>query len=116
MLRWSGPIAAASCSACSAVRPPVPPSSRPLILKDGQRITGEVVAEKPNALVRRPGIRHPADPRDQIMRRTKVDEADAGQRGRAPGASSRTRRASSRPGVLKPSGGQGAGRQVSARP
>ncbi len=32
-----------------------------VILKDGQRVTGEIVAEKPNALLRRPGLRHSAD-------------------------------------------------------
>src|SRR5262245_39184352 len=46
-----------------------------LILKDGQRITGEVVAEKQNALYVDLGYDLLRIPRDQIARRTKVDEA-----------------------------------------
>ena len=51
-----------------------------VILKDGQRITGEVVAEKSNALYVDLGYDLLRIPRDQILRRAKVDEAEAGQR------------------------------------
>ena len=67
-----------------------------VILKDGQRITGEVVAEKSNALYVDLGYDILRIPRDQVLRRAKVDEADAGHRGR-PRGSSWTRRASTRP-------------------
>jgi len=46
-----------------------------LILKDGQRVTGEVVAEKQNALYVDLGYDLLRIPRDQIVRRAKVDEA-----------------------------------------
>jgi serine protease Do len=45
-----------------------------LILKDGQRVTGEVVAEKSNALYVDLGYDLLRIPRDQIVRRTKGDE------------------------------------------
>jgi serine protease Do len=45
-----------------------------LTLKDGQRVTGEVVAEKPNALYVDLGYDLLRIPRDQIVRRTKGDE------------------------------------------
>ena len=45
-----------------------------LILKDGQRITGEVVAEKQNALYVDLGYDLLRIPRDQIVRRAKLDE------------------------------------------
>src|SRR3954470_19585076 len=45
-----------------------------LVLKDGQRITGEVVAEKQNALYVDLGYDLLRIPRDQISRRTKLDE------------------------------------------
>ncbi len=54
-----------------------------VILKDGQRITGEVVAEKSNALYVDLGYDLLRIPRDQVLRRTKIDEADAGPRGPA---------------------------------
>lgn len=49
-----------------------------LVLKDGQRVTGDVVAEKPNALYVDLGYDLLRIPRDQIARRAKVDEAAAG--------------------------------------
>jgi serine protease Do len=45
-----------------------------LILKDGQRVTGEVVAEKANALYIDLGYDLLRIPRDQIVRRAKADE------------------------------------------
>ncbi len=54
-----------------------------VILKDGQRITGEVVAEKSNALYVDLGYDLLRVPRDQVLRRAKVGEAEAGQRGPA---------------------------------
>ena len=45
-----------------------------LILKDGQRVTGEVVAEKQNALYVDLGYDLLRIPRDQIVRRAKLDE------------------------------------------
>src|SRR5277367_3984482 len=60
-----------------------------VILKDGQRITGEIVADKPNALYVDLGYDILRIPRDQILRRAKVAEAAAGAkplaRGRDPG-------------------------------
>lgn len=46
-----------------------------LVLKDGQRVTGDVVAEKPNTLYVDLGYDLLRVPRDQIARRAKVDEA-----------------------------------------
>jgi len=46
-----------------------------LILKDGQRVTGEVVAEKQNTLYVDLGYDLLRIPRDQIVRRAKLDEA-----------------------------------------
>ncbi len=46
-----------------------------LILKDGQRVTGEVVAEKQNALYVDLGYDLLRIPRDQVVRRAKLDEA-----------------------------------------
>lgn len=54
-----------------------------IILKDGQRITGEVVAEKSNALYMDLGYDLLRVPRDQVLRRAKVGEAEAGVRGPA---------------------------------
>jgi serine protease Do len=45
-----------------------------LILKDGQRVTGEVIAEKQNALYVDLGYDLLRIPRDQIVLRTKLDE------------------------------------------
>lgn len=46
-----------------------------LVLKDGQRVTGQIVAEKPNALYIDLGFDLLRIPRDQIARRAKPDEA-----------------------------------------
>ena len=56
-----------------------------VILKDGQRITGEVVAEKQNALYVDLGYDLLRIPRDQITRRTKLDEAAHSFAAPAPG-------------------------------
>ncbi|QEH37191.1 Putative serine protease HhoA precursor [Aquisphaera giovannonii] len=47
-----------------------------LVLKDGQRITGEVVAEKQNALYVDLGYDLLRIPRDQVVRRTKAGEGE----------------------------------------
>jgi len=49
-----------------------------LILKDGQRVTGEVVAEKQHALYVDLGYDLLRIPRDQIASRSKLDESNAG--------------------------------------
>lgn len=49
-----------------------------IVLKDGQRITGEVVAEKANALYVDLGYDLVRIPRDQVTRRTKADETAHG--------------------------------------
>jgi serine protease Do len=48
-----------------------------LVLKDGQRVTGDVVAEKPNAVYVDLGYDLLRVPKDQIARRAKVDEESA---------------------------------------
>jgi serine protease Do len=59
----------------SAFRPAWPAEFETLILKDGQRITGEVVAEKANAFYVDLGFDLLRIPRDQVSRRAKVEEA-----------------------------------------
>ena len=54
-----------------------------VILKDGQRVTGEVVADKPNALYVDLGYDILRIPRDQVLRRAKIDESSAGSKGPA---------------------------------
>ena len=49
-----------------------------LVLKDGQRVTGEVVAEKQNSLYVDLGYDLLRIPRDQILRRAKVEEGSQG--------------------------------------
>jgi serine protease Do len=51
-----------------------------IVLKDGQRITGEVVAEKPGALYIDLGYDLLRVPRDQVLRRAKADDSNAGSR------------------------------------
>ncbi len=51
-----------------------------VILKDGQRITGEVVAEKSTALYMDLGYDLLRIPRDQVLRRAKLDEGDSESR------------------------------------
>jgi serine protease Do len=74
-----------------------------VILKDGQRITGEVVAEKGTALYLDLGYDLLRIPRDQVARRAKIGEADAVAR-----PSSRSAELDSSgfytSGVLKPAG------------
>jgi serine protease Do len=74
-----------------------------VILKDGQRIVGEVVAERSNALYVDLGYDLLRIPRDQILRRTKVEESDAGHRipARAPDLDTSGLYTT---GVLKPAG------------
>jgi serine protease Do len=57
-----------------------------VILKDGQRITGEVVAEKAGALYVDLGYDLLRIPRDQVLRRAKVNEAETETRAAARGA------------------------------
>ena len=57
-----------------------------VILKDGQRVTGEVVAEKPNALYVDLGYDILRIPRDHVLRRAKMDEAAAGAKSLARGS------------------------------
>jgi serine protease Do len=52
-----------------------------VILKDGQRVTGEVVADKPNALYIDLGYDILRIPRDQVLKRAKIDESSAGSKG-----------------------------------
>ncbi len=54
-----------------------------VFLKDGQRVTGEVVAEKATALYVDLGYDLLRIPRDQVLRRAKIEEADSGSRGPA---------------------------------
>ncbi len=56
-----------------------------VILKDGQRVTGEVVSDKPNALYVDLGYDILRIPRDQILRRAKIDESVAGAKTSARG-------------------------------
>jgi serine protease Do len=56
-----------------------------LVLKDGQRITGEVVAEKPHALYVDLGFDLLRVPREQILRRAKGEDAMRGTALTAPG-------------------------------
>jgi serine protease Do len=57
-----------------------------VILKDGQRVTGEIVAEKGTALYVDLGYDLLRIPRDQVARRIKADDADPGTRSAARGA------------------------------
>jgi len=54
-----------------------------VILKDGQRVTGEIVADKPNALYVDLGYDILRIPRDQVLKRAKIDESSAGAKGPA---------------------------------
>ena len=72
-LRWSRALALASLF-CLIGSPSFGAGFETVILKDGQRITGEVVAEKQNALYVDLGYDLLRIPRDQISRRTKLDE------------------------------------------
>jgi serine protease Do len=74
-----------------------------VLLKDGQRVTGEVVAEKSNALYVDLGYDLLRIPRDQVARRTKVGEADSAPRGSTRSAEPETSGFYST-GVLKPAG------------
>jgi serine protease Do len=57
-----------------------------VILKDGQQVTGEIVSDKPNALYVDLGYDILRIPRDQIARRTKVNEVVAGGKASARGS------------------------------
>jgi serine protease Do len=73
-----------------------------VILKDGQRIVGEVVAEKSNALYVDLGYDLLRIPRDQVARRTKIDESGTGHR--PPARVSEVETGFYTTGVLKPAG------------
>src|SRR4051812_26678447 len=75
IMRWLG-LFAAACMFCLLGSTAGAAVFETLILKDGQRITGEVVAEKQNALYVDLGYDLVRIPRDQITRRMKVDEAE----------------------------------------
>ena len=49
-----------------------------LVLKDGQRVTGQVIAEKPSAYFVDLGFDLLKVPRDQVARRVKLEDANAG--------------------------------------
>jgi serine protease Do len=90
-----GFLCVAACRALAAAEFEV------VILKDGQRITGEVVSDKPNALYVDLGYDILRIPRDQVLRRARVDESVAGGKTSSP----RTELDSSgffTAGVLKP--------------
>ncbi len=74
-----GFLCVAACSTLAAAEFEV------VILKDGQRITGEVVSDKPNALYVDLGYDILRIPRDQVLRRAKIDEAIAGAKSSARG-------------------------------
>src|SRR5262245_1491216 len=74
-----------------------------VLLKDGQRVTGEVVAEKSHALYVDLGYDLLRIPRDQVVRRTKVGEIDAASRGSTRSTEPDTSGFYST-GVLKPAG------------
>ena len=81
----AGLLCLAACSSLSAGEFEV------VILKDGQRVTGEVVADKPNALYVDMGYDILRIPRDQVLRRAKVDEATASVKSAARAPSSTPR-------------------------
>jgi serine protease Do len=74
-----------------------------VILKDGQRITGEVVAEKPTALYVDLGFDILRIPRDQVVRRTKTDAAGPGSKGAVRGGTELDTSGFFTTGMLKPS-------------
>ncbi len=74
-----------------------------VVLKDGQRVTGEVVAEKSNALYLDLGYDLLRIPRDQVARRAKAGDAEPAPRGSTRGAEPETSGFYST-GVLKPAG------------
>jgi serine protease Do len=74
-----------------------------VILKDGQRITGEVVAEKPTALYVDLGFDILRIPRDQVVRRTKSDDSAAIAKGTVRGGTELDPSGFFTTGMLKPS-------------
>jgi serine protease Do len=73
-----------------------------VLLKDGQRVVGEVVAEKAGALYIDLGYDVLRIPRDQVLRRAKADEPSLGARG-APRGVQQDPSGFYTTGVLKPS-------------
>jgi serine protease Do len=73
-----------------------------IILKDGQRVVGEIVAEKPGALYVDLGYDLLRVPRDQVLRRARLDETSTVARGPARGPQLDTSGFYTS-GVLKPS-------------
>ena len=67
-----------------------------MILKDGQRVIGEIVAERPAAIYIDLGYDILRIPQDQVLRRAKGVEAAAGPRAAARVRSRKTARASTR--------------------
>jgi serine protease Do len=74
-----------------------------VILKDGQRVTGEIVAEKPAALYIDLGFDILRIPRDQVVRRTKVDDAGPALKNSPRGGTELDASGFFTTGVLKPS-------------
>jgi serine protease Do len=75
MIGWLAPVAAAGLG--TLLIGPAPPGASPetIELKAGHQVTGEVVAEKPNALYVDLGFDLLRIPRDQVVRRSKPEEA-----------------------------------------
>src|SRR4051794_1674769 len=76
-MRWPGLIPRAR-GLCLPVPPARAAVFETLVLKDGQRVTGEVVAEKQNALYVDLGYDLLRVPRDQVSRRAKIEEGSPG--------------------------------------
>jgi serine protease Do len=74
-----------------------------VILKDGQRVTGEVVAEKSTALYIDLGFDILRIPRDQVARRTKMNEAGPTPKGAPRGGTELDASGFFSTGALKPS-------------
>ena len=75
-----------------------------VLLKDGQRVTGEVVAEKSNALYVDLGYDLLRIPRDQVVRRAKLGEAESAPRGSGRSSAEPDTSGFYSTGVLKPAG------------
>jgi serine protease Do len=83
--RMIGSVAAFGVLSLLACRLACAAGFETVILKDGQRIVGEVVAERSNALYVDLGYDLLRIPKDQVLRRAKVDEPEAGPRAPAHG-------------------------------
>jgi serine protease Do len=76
-LRWFCNIATIGVLSLLTCRTAVAAGFETILLKDGQRVTGEVVAEKTTALYVDLGYDLLRIPRDQVLRRAKAEEAAA---------------------------------------